>query len=435
MPEKSTPKAGLELNSTLIPVLCIILLVLYILDSYRGWSVLLIGLGGAWLLGYLWARSLYRGLSLRREMRFGWAQVGDRLEERFTLVNKSRFPAIWVEIFDETNMPNYWANQVRGIDPNSETRWYVRSVCSHRGLFMFGPTSLRTRDPLGFYTVTLHDPTATTMMVMPPVVSLPFIQVAPGGRAGEGAPRLNAPERTVSSASVREYVPGDSLRWVHWPTSVRRDDLFVRVFEGAPAGDWWIILDLDETVQAGEGLDSTAEHGVILAASLANLGMRAGRSVGLIAHGKRLVWLPPNMSDDHNWTILRELALVEAGQKPLSELLDLARPDLGQNTSLILITPAVAGKWLEALLAVRRQQVVPTVLMLDPVSFGGRASARGLEDSLSGLGIVHEVIPRELLDHQEIQPGREGHWEWQVTPLGKAVPKMTQDELIWRNLA
>ncbi|MFH1636603.1 MAG: DUF58 domain-containing protein [Chloroflexota bacterium] len=428
------PKQILQLNSRLLPALCLILLVMYIVDSYRGWSILLISFGGAWLVSYIWARSLANGLSLRREMRFGWAQVGDRLEERFTLINRAKLPALWVEITDQTNMPNYWANQVRGIDPLTENRWYVRSVCTHRGLFNFGPTILRARDPLGIYTVTLHDPAITTMLVMPPVVSLPPIQVAPGGRAGEGTPRVNAPERTVSSASVREYLPGDSLRWIHWPTSARREGLFVRVFEGAPAGDWWIILDLDHSVQVGEGQDSTQEHGIILAASLANLGMRSGHSVGLVTHGEDLVWLSPQMSDEHNWTILRALALIEPGKRSLADLLDLARPSLGQNTSLIVISSAVKGAWVESLLAVRRQRVIPTVLMFDPISFGGEGDANALKSTLSRLGIVNDVIPRDLLDRREIRPGREGHWEWRVTPLGRAIAVGEPEDLTWRNL-
>jgi uncharacterized protein (DUF58 family) len=434
VPSEGTPKK-LKLNTILVPILVFVLLLLYLLDSYRGWSVLFIGFGATFLFSYVWARSLANGLKLRREMRFGWAQVGDQLEERFTLVNNSWFPALWVEIFDETNMPNYWANQVRGIGGNSESRWLVRSICSQRGLYTFGPTSLRAKDPLGFFSVNLYDPTSTTMMVMPPVVNLPSIQVAPGGRAGEGTPRVNAPERTVSSASVREYQPGDSLRWIHWPTSARREDFYVRVFEGAPAGDWWIILDLDESVQVGTGQDSTEEHGVILAASLANMGMRSGRSVGLITRGEHLVWLSPNMSDEHNWSIMRELALVEPGDQKLKDLLEIVRPGLSQNTSLILITPAVEGEWIESLLAVRRQQVVPTVLLFDPVSFGGDALVGGLKEALSNLGIVHEVIPKELLDRDELEPGREGHWEWRITPLGRAEPKMEPEELAWRKLS
>jgi uncharacterized protein (DUF58 family) len=424
----------MKLNIRILPVLCILMAILYFIDSYRGWSFLLIGLGGLWLVSFFWARDIRKGLSLRREMRFGWAQVGDRLEERFTLINNARLPALWVEVVDSTNLPGYQASQVRVVGGYSEIRWQTEGICMHRGLYMLGPTTIKTSDPFGIYTVTIHDPSSATLMVMPPVVPLPPIQVASGGRAGEGSLRVNAPERTVSTASVREYLPGDSLRWIHWPTSVRRNDLFVRVFEGSPAGDWWIILDLEESVQIGEGRDSTQEHGIILTASLADLGMRSGHSVGLFAHGDKLVWLPPRMSDEHNWEILRALALIEPGQHPLTELLEMTKPTLGRNTSLILVTPDVDGPWVKPLLDFRSQGVVPTVLVFDPDTFGGQGNLPALKDYLSRLGITHETISRDLLDRREARPGQSGHWDWRVTPLGKAVPALKPDDLSWRDL-
>ncbi len=432
MPDDNATR--MKLNIRALPFLCVLLAVFYLIDSYKGWSVLLIGLGGLWLVSYYWAKNILTGLSLRREMRFGWAQVGDRLEERFTLVNQARLPALWVEIVDQTNLPGYQASQVRAVGGYSEVRWQTAGVCMHRGLYMLGPTTIKTSDPFGIYTITIHDPSSATLMVMPPVVPLPPIQVAPGGRAGEGSPRFNAPERTVSSAGVREYLPGDSLRWIHWPTSVRRNDLFVRVFEGSPAGDWWIILDLDQNVQIGEGQDSTQEHGIILTASLANLGMRTGHSVGLLTHGDKLVWLPPRMSDEHNWEILRSLALIEPGQRSLAELLEMARPSLGRNTSLIIITPSIDGPWVKALLGLSREGVVPTVMVFDPQTFGGSGNLPALKDYLAGLGITHEVISRDLLDRSESRPGQSGHWDWRVTPMGKAIPTLQPDDLSWRDL-
>ncbi len=432
MPDDNAPR--IKLNIRVLPLLCVLLAVLFLIDSYKGWSFLLIALGGLWLVSRYWAKKISEGLTLRREMRFGWAQVGDRLEERFTLTNAARLPAFWVEIIDETNLPGYQANQVRAVSASSESRWQTEGICTHRGLYTLGPTTVKTSDPFGIYTVSIHDPSSATLMVMPPVVPLPPIQVAPGGRAGEGSPRVNAPERTVSSASVREYLPGDSLRWIHWPTSVRRDELFVRVFEGSPAGDWWIILDLDESVQIGDDENSTQEHGIILTASLADLGMRTGHSVGLLTHGDELVWLPPRMSDEHNWEILRSLALIEPGQRSLAELLEMARPSLGQNVSLILITPSVDGPWVEALLGMRGQGIVPTVFVFDPLTFGGSGNLLALKEYLTGLGITHEVISRELLDRREARPGQSGHWEWRVTPLGRAVPSLPSDDLSWRNL-
>jgi uncharacterized protein (DUF58 family) len=416
-----TPEPQLRLNTRLLPALVGLLVVLQLVVPYRGWVMLLVGLGGVWLVSTLWARSLARGLRLTREMRFGWAQVGDRLEERFTLANQGWAPGLWVEVVDHSTLPGYQVSRATGVGDGSHNRWHTHGVCTRRGLFTLGPTSLRTGDPFGLYTVSLHYPTSTSLMVTPPILPLPSIEVAPGGRAGEGRPRANAPERTVSVASVRDYVPGDDVRWIHWRTSAHHDSLCVRLFDGTPTGDWWIFLDMDRRVQAGQGQASTEEHGVILAASLADRGLRAGRAVGLVAHGQELVWLPPEAGDGQRMMILRALALVDPGARPLAELLVRVRPGFGQLASLIVITPAVDGDWVEALLPLLRRGAVPTVLLLDPVSFGGTGDVGKTLALLSDLGVARYVITRDLLDRPEARPGQFGHWEWRIGPTGRVV--------------
>jgi uncharacterized protein (DUF58 family) len=383
-------------------------------------------------------------------MRFGWAQVGDRVEERFTLANRGVLPALWVEVVDHSTMPGYQADRVATVGGQDGTRWRVKGTCERRGLFTLGPTSLLTGDPLGVFSVEVRYPQSMPFMVMPPVVSLPSIEVAAGGRAGEGRPRPNAPERTVSAAMVREYMPGDSRRWIHWRTSARHDSLYVRLFEGVPAGDWWVLLDMDRDVQAGEGLNATEEHGVILAASLADRGLRAGKEVGLVAHGEELVWLPPRGGEGRRWEILRALALVSVGEVHLSRLLNRAGLGLGRYASLIIITPAVGGEWVESLVPLMRRDIVPTVLLLDRASFddasldlardkqdgsfGGAADARRTGALLAGLGVAHHVISRDLLDPAEMRPGKRGHWEWRVLGTGHAVPVRQPQETAWREL-
>ena len=65
------------------------------LSAHQILAPLLLTAGVVWLASFAWARSLARSLRLIREMRFGWAQVGDQLEERFTLINHGVYPAIW----------------------------------------------------------------------------------------------------------------------------------------------------------------------------------------------------------------------------------------------------------------------------------------------------------------------------------------------------
>jgi uncharacterized protein (DUF58 family) len=428
-------KRQIALNSKLLPILVGMLLVMQLIDPSRVWSTLLVALGGTWLLSYYWARVLADKLSLRRQMRFGWAQVGDRLEERFTITNQGNLPAIWIELEDHSNLPDYFPNRVTGVGSQSNNAWRTEGICSRRGLFNIGPTSLRTGDPLGLYSVYLHDPAHVSVMVMPPVVPLPHIEVAPAGRSGEGRPRPNAPEPAVSVATVRPYQSGDALRWIHWRTSARKDDLFVKLFDNTPSSDWWILLDMDKKVQVGEGQHSTQEHSVVLAASLADRGLNSNRAVGLVAGGERLVWLSPREGSERRWEILRALALVTPGERSLAELLARMKPAIGQRSSLVIITPNLSGNWLEGLLPFIWRGCVPTVLLLDSVSFGGRPSAAGLLAALTDLGIARYIIKRELLDRPESRPGRAGKWEWKVTATGRAVPVRKPRNMEWKELS
>ncbi len=165
---KPRPKPRLQLKTRLLPVLTGLSLIMQLTFPYKGWLILLVGLGGAWLISYLWAWSLAHGLRLTREMRFGWAQVGDRLEERFTLTNIGQAPGLWVEIVDHSTLPDYHPGRVTGVGSSSENRWQTQGACTRRGVFTLGPTTLRTGDPFGLYEVNLHQPDSVTLTVTPP---------------------------------------------------------------------------------------------------------------------------------------------------------------------------------------------------------------------------------------------------------------------------
>jgi len=429
------PELRLKLNSWLLPILVGVLLVLQITSPYQGWVVFLVGLGGVWLTSYVWVRLLARGLRFSRAMRFGWAQVGDRLEERFELNNEGAIPALWVEVVDHSTVPGYPTGWTTEIEARRLRRWSRWATSSRRGLFTLGPTTLLTGDPFGVYTASLHYPTSMPFLILPPVLSLPSIRVSPGGVSGEGSPRPNALERTISAASVREYIPGDSQRWIHWRTTARKDALHVRLFDGTPAGDWWILLDMDRQVQVGEGDDSTEEHGVVLAASLANLGLQLRKSVGLVMHGQDLVWLPPEGGDTRFWRILRDLALVSPGPRSLTDLLVQMKPAIGQHASLVVITPAADRAWVEALLPLIRRGVVPTVLLLDPVAFGGSGDASEVVGLLTNLGVTHYVVTPDLLNSSEAQLAQQEFWGWEVLDSGRVVPTGQSHDAAWRVLA
>lgn len=432
-----TPKAEVQvrLKARYLPFLVGLLLLLQLLFPHKSWVILLVGLGGAWLIGNRWAHSLARGLELKRERRFGWVQVGDELQERFTLTNHGWAPASWVAVTDHSTLPGYEASTVRPVGERALIHWFTRGVCRRRGLFTLGPTGLEAGDPFGLYTVTINYPGLSTMMVLPPVLNLPAVDVARGGRVGEGRfVAARTLDRSVNAAGVREYALGDSLRRIHWPTSARREGLFVRLFDRMPSGDWWIFLDMNQSVQAGEGQDSTEEQGVILAASLASQGLEAGTAVGLAASGDppKAIWLPPKLGDDQRWRILRELTLISPGDSSLYRLLAGAGAALTGHSSLIIITADVEGSWTSALMTLVQRGVVPTVVVLDRMAYGGKGEADNLVATLLDLGISHFRITPEMLDRPEREPGQVG--KWRRTPQGHWEPRFDRQALDWREL-
>jgi uncharacterized protein (DUF58 family) len=424
-----------RLNGYLLPVLVVALLCMQLIDPSRVWTVLLVGLGGLWLVTFLWARALSRHIRLVREMRYGWVQVGDALEERFTVKNGGIFPATWLEIEDRSTLPGYDASLATGVGGMDDNHWLRKGTCSRRGLYWLGDTLVHTGDPFGIYTVTIRDPARASLMVMPPIVPLPPLDILPGGYGGEGRPLPHAPEDTIDASSVREYVQGDSARLIHWKTTARLEKPFVRLFDGAPASDWWILLDLHEKVQVGQGQDSTEELGVILAASLANHGLRENLGVGLVVNGGQLGWLPPRSGAGQGWEMLRVLALASRGDTPLIEVLEHTRPVLGKNSSMLVITPSVETNWLESLPRLRWRGITPTVLSLNPRSFGAGRDNRGLLAALEKMGVPHYDIPREILDRPEAAPGTRGQWEWRISPTGRAIPVRSPEDSDWRRLS
>jgi len=402
-----------------------------IVAPHKVWGILLIGIGGALLLGYLWARSLQKGLHFERELRSHLAKVGDQLQERFVVSNQGRFSALWVSVVDYSDFPRYQVNTARYIRGQSVRRWLKGSVCYTRGYYTLGPTELESGDPFGFFRVKIRYEKTQTMLVVPPVIPLPSIEIATGDRIGEGGTKVATPKRTVTASGVREYASGDSLYSVHWLTSARQDDLYVRIFDRMPTSDWWVFVDMDEAVQLGEGAEATEEYSIILAASIADRGLRNGRAVGMVAYGSKHIWLPPQTGSGQRWEILRSLATVDRGESSLFSMLAESQRFLGRSTSAIIITPSVNQEWLNALMSLMQRDIRVTVLQLDPGSFGGSESSQSVLAKLSAWGVNHYRITPEVYQRPVVRD----YFVWQKSQHGtSSSSSFTASDLDWSKL-
>lgn len=426
-------KATIQLRLRLPIFFFLFLLLAAFLLPNRVWNTLLIGLGGLLLVGYLWVWLLANDLYASRKLRFGWVAVGDRLEEQFELVNNATIPALWVEIIDFSNIPGYKPAVVRSVPSSNRNRWRDSAVCTQRGQFSLGPWAIRSSDPFGLFQMTRFYPSTQEIIIHPPIHGHLPIPLPSGSSSGRAQVRRRSWRATANAATVRPYQPGDPLRWIHWPTSARKDSLFVRLFDQDAAGDIWLLLDCDAAVQLGDnnnGANSTIEQAVLLAASLAARAVRQNRAVGLAGYGRSPQIVHTGSGQGQQWRILRALALLKAdGDTSLAAALY----DLGgiarRGTAVIIITPTDSGEWLPQLLRLAQQGIESNVVLLDRPSFGGPGSSIGLQTAVRQLGFPCKIIRQGEVGTPLEPAQRRGFWKFRVTGTGKVVAVQNPTQL------
>jgi uncharacterized protein (DUF58 family) len=167
----------------------------------------------------------------------------------------------------------------------------------------------------------------------------------------------------------------------------------VKTFEMDPTSNVWILLDLDDAVQAGEGDESTEEYGVRIATSLAYHFVQSNRMLGVMAFGEETVMLEPTRGSQQYGRILEAMAVARAtGHTPLAEVLEEENRRFGRHTTLLIITSSVDRAWLASLETTVQQGTRAAVVLLDPASFGAEEQAEFPLEALSAIGVPAYVV-------------------------------------------
>ena len=113
-----------------------------------------------------------------------------------------------------------------------------------------------------------------------PVLGALFSDAGGRGEAGRGRPVRRA--SGLEPHGVREYVEGEPLRAVHWPSSARRGRLMVRELEDAPRDGVAVVLDVERSAVAGPPGDTSLDDAVRAAAGLVRAHGARGREALLV---------------------------------------------------------------------------------------------------------------------------------------------------------
>jgi uncharacterized protein (DUF58 family) len=117
--------------------------------------------------------------------------------------------------------------EIPALDPGESVVVSHEVSTNRRGMFAIGPLTVRRADPIGLARRGDIDSKLTRLVVHPRIHDVsPF----PAGirRDMEGLPSGEAAEGGITFSNLREYVPGDDLRLIHWRSSARVGELMVR---------------------------------------------------------------------------------------------------------------------------------------------------------------------------------------------------------------
>jgi uncharacterized protein (DUF58 family) len=254
-------------------------------------------------------------------------------------------------------------------------RWTSRGKFKQRGLFTFGPVELRYGDPFGLFPRTMRVKGTRSVVVYPVIRPVGYLEALAPSAAGEEHIRGRVLDLPPNVTTIREHIPTDSVKRIHWPSSARLGRLMSRSFETREGGDAWIVLDLQKGVHVGNGPESTLEYGVSLAASLADAALRRGGAVGLISNDSLSTVIESGRGDQQRNRLFEHLTLAQAdGTISLASLLESQRPELRARGGLVIVTPSTDQEWVKALLDLGIRGLKSLVVYLDPRGFGGKDS-------------------------------------------------------------
>lgn len=359
--------------------------------------------------GWLWSRHALRRVFYERRFSENRAFVGETVTLTLSLTNRKLLPLPWVRVEDQ--LPLRTPLVEGSLGPSSRPNmgslvslaslgWYERVTwrhdlfCAERGVYHFGPATLRASDIFGLFERTVDDPGRDRLIVYPrvePLERLGMPSKDPFGARRAPQPLFEDPVRTLG---VRDYHPEDPLRRVHWKATARTQQLQARVWEPTEARQLVVLLNVATFERHWEGvLRDLMERTISVAASIAAQAFDERQIVGLVANApspqsdQELRVLPGRSPNQMRW-ILEALAMVTSfTTMPIERMVSNTSTRLAWGATLVVVT-AVVGEPLQATLvrlrvAGRRVALVSLDKKFTP------EHARSLE------GIVVHHIPPE----------------------------------------
>lgn len=320
-------------------------------------------------------------LAVSRHLSNSCVEVGQPVQVDLEVHNLGRRKTPLLRLHDSVSSTRGVKLSLAPIKRGGSTIAAYRLPTTRRGVIRLGPVDIDDLDAAGLARRSRTFRNSTTLLVCPPIESVPKLRILSGHD-----PMMGDRQRQTLGISdeefdgLREYQSGDDLRKVHWPSSARYDDLLVRQFQPSHHGRITLVIDTRPPGDDNDVLDITTSIAASISSSVLSTGdsvriqTTEGRSTKVINGAPRIL------------EILEFLAVLDSGGPGIH----VSVPAPGARVVVISADPTLAGMP-EARAGLARRLNASALITVDASGWSPQAGPGAL-----GHGWAHITGPGQI---------------------------------------
>ena len=250
----------------------------------------------------------------------------------------------FVEIYD--NLPPQ-ARIIKGsnytllyMKPWQEVSFEYSLKLPLRGHYHLGPVKMRVKDAFDLFYSEKIEESIHSFSVFPQIEVLEEqVITSRSPKLLSGAMPLNVIGTGTEFYSLREFVPGDSLRSVNWKALAKKGKMMVNETVREDVMDVILLLDAREVSSVGGGKDTPLEMSCRAAATYAKQLLDERNNVALMVYGETIERVDLDRGEHHLFKILTALSSAKPqGNLKLEIVMKDLLPHLPSGSPIILFS-------------------------------------------------------------------------------------------------
>lgn len=298
---------------------------------------------------------------------------GETIEMTLTVQNDKLLPLTWLRFRDELPVPpsaglaglaglsgRFTLEHVFSMQSRERVERQTTLRLPARGYHRVGPVTYESGDIFTLFTVEREHKYIDTLVVYPQIWPLEELGLPAKEPFGEVRVQRSLFTDPIKTRGIRDYMPEDRFRDIHWKASARRGQLQTKVYDPSTGMTMAVFLNVATFPRHWMGFDpELLERAVSVAASVANYGAEQGWGVGVYANGAvpdsdQPLRVPPGRSPGQLSNVLEALAAVTEFATGSIELMLLRESShLPWVATIVVVSATATDEIMVALLRLR----------------------------------------------------------------------------------